>query len=199
MRCLGAGTRVKKILVVGVPVYSVAVYVEGDRSAKELGIRARGGFFASDDDYCTALLDGAFGKALVFKLLRDITGQQFADAIEEALGPRVKITGESAALQQFISFFTTQQLPKDTQVVFVWPLKASGEAELQGEVVRPGDNRDLVATAPELRISSPGISRALFELYIGDASLVPEGRAAFVAGAKELLDSENVKRETRKA
>jgi hypothetical protein len=28
-----------------------------------------------------------------FKLLRDITGQQFAEAIDEALAPRAKITG----------------------------------------------------------------------------------------------------------
>jgi hypothetical protein len=31
-----------------------------------------------------------------YKLLRDITGQQFAEAIEEVLGPRMKVTGESA-------------------------------------------------------------------------------------------------------
>jgi hypothetical protein len=48
-------------------VYSIAVYVEGDRAAKELGIRSRGGFFEGDGDYCAALLDGAFGKALVVR------------------------------------------------------------------------------------------------------------------------------------
>jgi len=35
-----------------------------------------------------------FDPAQQFKLLRDISGQQFADAIDEALGPRMKITGE---------------------------------------------------------------------------------------------------------
>jgi hypothetical protein len=124
MHCLGSGTRVKKVLVVGVQVgagapraaphiwrrpprscapqattrippprppsptphlttpvktvkrgqpqikvYSVAVYVEGERAAKELGIRSRGGFFENDGDYCAALLDGAFGKALVVGFL----------------------------------------------------------------------------------------------------------------------------------
>jgi hypothetical protein len=51
----------------------------------------------------------------------------------------------------------------------------------------------------QLQIASPGLARALFELYLGDASLVPDGRAAWAGGARELLDSETVKRETRKA
>jgi hypothetical protein len=45
----------------------VAVYVEAERCSKELGIRARGGFFENDGDFCAALLDGAFGKALVVR------------------------------------------------------------------------------------------------------------------------------------
>lgn len=45
----------------------MGAYVEGERAAKELGIRARGGFFENDGDYCAALLDGAFGKALVVR------------------------------------------------------------------------------------------------------------------------------------
>jgi hypothetical protein len=46
-------------------LYSVALYVEGELAAKELGIRYRGGFFETDDDYCSALTDGAFEKVLV--------------------------------------------------------------------------------------------------------------------------------------
>lgn len=45
-------------------VYSCALYTEADRTAKELGVRSRGGFFETDDDYCQALLDGAFSKVL---------------------------------------------------------------------------------------------------------------------------------------
>jgi hypothetical protein len=48
-----------------VQVYAVALYVEGELAAKELGIRDRGGFFETDDDFCSALTDGAFNKTLV--------------------------------------------------------------------------------------------------------------------------------------
>ncbi len=45
----------------------MSLYVEAEKAARELGIRQRGGFFSSDDDYCQALLDGAFNKALVVR------------------------------------------------------------------------------------------------------------------------------------
>ncbi len=52
---------------------------------------------------------------------------------------------------------------------------------------------------PELRIRSATLCRALFELFLGGSPVVPDARAAWVKGAKLLLDSENVKRESRKA
>lgn len=53
------------VIAVLVQVYAVALYVEAELAAKELGIRYRGGFFESDDDYCSAIVDGAFTKTLV--------------------------------------------------------------------------------------------------------------------------------------
>jgi hypothetical protein len=88
-----------------------------------------------------------------FSLLRDITGEQFAEAINEALGPRMKLTGETPALQQFVAFFASRQLPKDTRIAFVWPLEAPGkDVTLQAVVVPPGGNVDLVSTAPEVGV-----------------------------------------------
>lgn len=195
-----------------------------------------------------------------FRLLRDITGQQFADAIDEALGPRLRLAGAAPALQQFTQFFGGRQLPKGATVVLVWPLPAPGkEAVLSGDVVAPGEERDLVATAPpvggsetcslspvavavgrrpclpsaksnpnhthsltqdrrsnttptrttqrqrktrpthkQLRIESPALARALFELFLGDDSVVPDARAVFASGARELVDSDAVTRAARK-
>ena len=52
---------------------------------------------------------------------------------------------------------------------------------------------------PELRIESPMLCRALFETYLGSESVVPEARAAWAAGARSLLASEQVRRDTRKS
>lgn len=40
--------------------------------------------------------------------------------------------------------------------------------------------------------------RGLFEIFMGENSSVPEARASWVKGAKSLLDSDNVKRSSRK-
>ena len=51
---------------------------------------------------------------------------------------------------------------------------------------------------PELRIRSAALCRALFEIFLGESPAVPDARDAWVKGAKSLLDSETVKRSTRK-
>ena len=58
---------------------------------------------------------------------------------------------------------------------------------------------DYSTRAPDLTIASPSLCRALFEVYLGSSSVVPDARGAWVSGAKALLDSENVKRETRRS
>lgn len=53
--------------------------MEAEKAAKELGIRDRGGFFkdATDEDFNTAIIDGAFDKLLQVQLVRKIEGSQF--------------------------------------------------------------------------------------------------------------------------
>jgi hypothetical protein len=59
--------------------------------------------------------------------------------------------GEGAALEQFCAFLSGRQLPKDTQIVLLWPLPPPGhDAELQAALVAPGEAKDLVATPPEV-------------------------------------------------
>ena len=60
-------------------MYAVALYVEVEKAARELAIRDRGGFFAdaSDEDYSTAVMDGAFDKLLQVQLVRTVDGQTF--------------------------------------------------------------------------------------------------------------------------
>ena len=51
---------------------------------------------------------------------------------------------------------------------------------------------------PDLRIDSPGMCRALFEVYLGGSTVVPEAKATWAKGARQLLDSEEVRRASRK-
>lgn len=198
-RCLGAGPRTKSVFIVTVKVYSAALYVEAERCAKELGIRYRGGFFESDDDYCQAMLDGAFNKALVVHLCRDVEGATFAEAINTALLPRCQLTGETDKLASLVQFFTAEQLKSGSEVLLYWNV-AVGDLEaviIPADAVAGGVKLDTLK--PQFRLRSPGLCRALFSVYLGEATVVPEARKAWVKGAQNLLDYENVKRDTRRS
>jgi hypothetical protein len=58
---------------------------------------------------------------------------------------------------------------------------------------------DLQRIAPKNRLRSEGFCRALFELFLGENSVVKDARPVWAAGARELLESERVKRDSRKA
>jgi hypothetical protein len=49
-----------------------------------------------------------------------------------------------------------------------------------------------------LSVASAGLCRALFEAYLGGSSVVPDVRGTWAAGARALLDSDRVRRDTRK-
>jgi hypothetical protein len=196
-RNLGAAVRSKKFAFVGVKVYAVALFVEADRAAKELGVRERGGFFADapDSDYALAITDGAFTKALVIQLARKVEGEQFVGAISEALEPRMRLTGEMATLQKFNSFFQSKQsLEKGTVITLLW--RPEGVLEI---LLRESDEGlDYSRTQPDERLESPSLCRALYEVYLGSSPVVPDAIGVWAAGTKRLLESENEKRSTRR-
>jgi hypothetical protein len=196
-RALGAAVRQKKFAFVGVKVYAVALFVEADRAAKELGVRERGGFFtdAPDSDYALAIIDGAFTKSLVIKLVRKVESEQFVGAIAEALEPRLRLSGEMSTLEKFKAFFQAKHsLEKGTTVTMLW--RPEGVLEL---LLRDSDEGvDYARTQPDERIKSPSLCRALFEIYLGGSPVIPEAIGTWAAGTKKLLESENEKRNTRR-
>ena len=52
---------------------------------------------------------------------------------------------------------------------------------------------------PDLTIESSGLCRALFEVYTGSNSVVPDAKVTWAEGAKLLLDSEEVRRSSRRS
>lgn len=51
---------------------------------------------------------------------------------------------------------------------------------------------------PDLTIESPGLCRALFEVYTGSNTVVPEAKKSWAEGARQLIDSDEVSRKSRK-
>jgi hypothetical protein len=176
------------------------LYVEGKPAARELGLRSRGGFLQSDDDFAAAIADGAFTKVLALRLLRDVTGEQFAEAISSQLAPRARLTGAGAALEQYVSFLSKQSLSEGTRLAHLWT--ADGErlqVETAGPTGEEDDEVDWETRPPELDIASPSLARGLFEIFLGGSPVVPEARAAWCSGARSLLESDEVTRDTNKS
>lgn len=195
-RCLGGGVRTKKIAFVGVKVYAVFLYVDAAAAAKELGVRSRGGFFECDDDYAAALADGAFVKALRIDLVRDVDGATFYAALEDALAPRLRITGDMASLEQFRAYLGDKKLVKGTTLCLLWT--PDGALEVTTSTGARAEASFAAPDAADVRIESAGLARALFEVYLGSSPASPDARAAWAAGARALLATETVKRDTRK-
>ena len=101
-----------------------------------------------------------------------------------------------ASLEKFSGFFEGVKLSKGTQVMCLW----TKTGELHVVVLNAAAaTTDLEKLTPQNKLQSEGFARALFELFLGQQSVVADARPVWAAGAKELLESEIVKRETRKA
>lgn len=194
-RSVGAGARSKKIAFINVKVYAVTVYVEAEKAAKELGVRQRGGFFDDnkDDDYALALVDGAFDKVVQIEMARSVDGATFVEALNEALEPRMRLMGEMTTLEQFKLFFMGKTIDKGSNIILLWRQPDSLEMTITTD-----KSQDFSKAIPDLVLSSAGLCRALFEVYLGAASVVPEAKGVWARGARGLLESEQVKRDTRK-
>lgn len=116
----------------------MALYVEAELAAKELGVRDRGGFFENDDDFCSALVDGGFHKVLQIQLARDIEGAQFVEALEESLRPRLSLSGDISSLEEFSKFFQSKKLTKGTSIWLMYRTDATLDV-----VLRPTSEENL--------------------------------------------------------
>ncbi|KAK9865812.1 hypothetical protein WJX84_006743 [Apatococcus fuscideae] len=193
-RSLGAAVRQKKIAFVGVKVYAITLYVEADKAARELGVRKRGGFFqdAGTEEYADAIVDGAFSKLLQVQLVRNVDGETFFGALQEALEPRLRLSGDMKPLEEMKAFFAGQNFQKGMNIL----LLARPEGILEFVTGQAGTS--FAQARPSLRIESATLCRALLEVYLGGAAVIPDAREAWAKGARALMESEEDRRSDRK-
>ena len=72
---LGAGCRVKRVAIIDVKIYALAMYVDADAARAQKG---------------KGLLNGDYDKELAIELARDVDGKTFMEAMDESLGPRIR-------------------------------------------------------------------------------------------------------------
>jgi len=204
-RSLGASSLVNKTLFIfSSPVYALTCYVEAEKAAHELGVRYRGGFFETEQDFCDAIMDGAFGKAIQLTILGNNVAEQLAVAIEEAAGPRMRLMQQGSMLDELTLYLrerTEAIAPGSNLVLFftqTGTLNVSIKASASEEEGAPSGSVNWLSGVPEKSIESPALVRALLEVWLGENGVVPAAKPVIAAGAKALLESENIRRQTRK-
>lgn len=134
LQCLGVGHRVKKIAIVGVKVYAIAVFADTAKASAELakGVKAGTVKKADDASVCDVLVKGAFNRVVQLQLVRDVDGPTFIDAIRKAIEKRMTEAKQLDKLQQFEAFF----LARPGTLGTAGAAQATGKAGLEG-VPRP--------------------------------------------------------------
>ena len=102
------------------------------------------------------------------------------------------VLGETAQLNEFMALFQAKKLTTGTEILLFW--NVVGDTEV---LVTPSAADSYVSAKPELRIRSLSLCRGLFEIFLGSEPAVLAGRAVWAAGARSLLESDNVKRNTK--
>ncbi|CAL5225572.1 g8414 [Coccomyxa viridis] len=182
---LGSGVYYKKILFISVQVYAVALYVEAKQARAELQRLKAEGFFSegyTDDRVMEALVQGRFRKALQIQMLRTASVSQFDNEISKDLRPRLERTGDQDLLQTFLGYFSGKSFQVGTSLLALW----EEDGTLTGGLFPPGFT-DFADATISISLRSENFCKALFDMYIGQDSIVPDGREQYVQGTLELL------------
>ncbi|KAI7843028.1 hypothetical protein COHA_003360 [Chlorella ohadii] len=162
LTCVGVGPRIKKIGFVSIKAYAVCQYIDVKAAAAAL---AKPGCEAA----AQALLQGgAFTQVLQMQLVRDVTGKQFSDTLDEVMRPLMK--GNEADLDTFCAYLSAQPLSHGTQITFM----------------RHADGSVDVALQPGLTIAGRRLGDTLWTLFLSHDGPTPEARKAWLAAVAKL-------------
>lgn len=104
------------------------------------------------------------------------------------------LIAETGTLKTFASFFETEILKKGSAVTLLYRTDGTLDIALSGSE-RP---YELAQARTSLCIGSATLCRALFEAILGQSSIMPGARPSFAAGARQLLESDNIRRDSRR-
>lgn len=174
-----AGTGVRTRTFLKVKVYAFGLYVDaaGARTALTAWRGRSAADLARDQSLYNELLKGSLPMTLRLVMTRDVGADQMSEAFNEVLGPRVAqadqrgMPGGAEALTRFRGFFS-DRLTKGTELVFSRngnTLKVSIGGKDAGE------------------IDNGALAWALFDVYLGDKPISPDGKKTVVGRLPEIL------------
>ena len=177
---LGTGVREKKIAILNVKVYAVAMYADKSKLTSDL-------------------LNGDFEKEILIQLNMKVEASDFFKALEEALIPRIsRIATDMATKEDDEGNFmtTTAEFSEECEDLALKEMELirnglSGAKKLEkGTKVRftfkelGGDVAMVMeSSGVETTFKSYELAKALLDVYVGDDPISVEAKKAFEAGA----------------
>ena len=172
--CLGAGLRSKQLFgPIAVSIYTVALYADAEQAKRALAAAA------ADDATAALLSDGSVPMTLCLTFVRAVTSAQFLDALSSELATR---TTDKATLEAFGDFFRGSYTALDSGATVLLSFKPA--AGLDVSLLAP--QTTVPPATPDASFASPAFARALFDVYLGQRSIVPEAKAAWAVGVRKL-------------
>ena len=188
LQLLGVGAREKKIAILTVKVYAVAMYADASKMTA-----------AKNAD----LLNGDFEKEILIQLNMNVEGKDFFKALEEALVPRIsRIATDMATKEDDEGNFmtTTAEYSEQCEELALEELelirdglcsKSGGSKKLEkGAKIsftfkESGGDVAMVmsSSGAEITFKSYELARALLDVYVGDDPISVEAKKAFELGA----------------
>ncbi|KAF8024383.1 hypothetical protein BT93_F1539 [Corymbia citriodora subsp. variegata] len=179
---VGTGYREKVFAIIGVKVYAAGLYVHPSISSK---LDAWKGKSAADILENRSLFNSIFQapleKSLQIVLVRDVDGKTFWDALDDAISPRIKSLTpiDQSALSTFRSIFQGRPLKKGTSIFLTW---------LDSSKMQVSVSSDGVPSRTDATIESENVTFALFDVFLGDASVSASLKASVANGLAAILN-----------
>ncbi|MDP7246266.1 MAG: chalcone isomerase family protein [Planctomycetota bacterium] len=185
---LGVGVRDKTFF--RVKVYALGLYVEPVGAAKalekwkETSVKK----MKKDNKFYDALLNGKFSKTMRWVFVRDVDGEDIAEAFEDSLEPRLKTLAKNEkgkkgaearassaqeGLKTLKSWFK-KEIEDGHELVFAWHPGGELIVRLEGKVLG--------------ELSSEHVCTALFDTAIGEDTVAEDAREDFPTGIAMMFE-----------
>lgn len=177
----GVGVRTKTVF--DVKVYAFGMYVDAVGAREHLaewkGKTAEE--LQDDKKFFAKLLEDDFSKSMRLVMVRDVDGDDFSEAFEDSLAPRVreaarkkKLRGGAVALETFKGFFDVDEITDESEIIFTWYPGGKLITIVNGELMPAIQNKALCWS--------------LFDVYLGTDPIERKGKDGIIARFPGILD-----------
>ncbi|KAJ3692331.1 hypothetical protein LUZ60_012681 [Juncus effusus] len=179
---LGTGFREKVFAIIGVKVYAAGLFVGNSIKENLSSFNGKSAKEISDDSSIfNSIFNGPLEKSLNIKLVRDVDGKTFWNALNDVISTRVQtLSGnDENALSIFRDTFLNRNLKQGTYIFLTWVSPSKLLVSVSSEEF---------PSKIDTEIESLNVSYALFDGFFGDSPVSPSLKSSVINGLHLILN-----------